>query len=352
VDSEKLSRAFLLLLLALVTALFLYMIRSLLGVILLAALASGLSYPLYRRVLRLLRGRRAAAAILTILFLLIVVVGPLSLILGLVAKEALHTARVAGPWVSERLSEPGHLLEALPGGDRLAPYEPEILRRAGEAVERAGSFLFGSISAVTRGTVAFLFRLFLFLYALFYFYLGGGDLLRRMLAYLPMTDEDKTRLADRFLSVTRATIKGTLVIGLVQGTLAGIAFAIAGIDSPLFWGALMILLSTIPGVGTAVVWLPAGVILLASGRTGEAVFLLLFCGLVVSSVDNLMRPKLVGRDTKMHPLLVLFSTIGGLFLFGVIGFLVGPIVGALFVTVWDIATLAFRERPREEGPGV
>jgi predicted PurR-regulated permease PerM len=348
VDKEKFSRAFLVLLLSLVTALFLYMIRGFLGVLLLAALAAGLLYPIHRRVLRLLRGRRAAASLLTILFLLVIAVGPISVLLGLVAGEALHIARVAGPWVSERLAEPGRLLEAIPGGEGLAPYEPEILRRAGEAVESVGSFLFGSISAATRGTVAFFFRFFLFLYALFFFLVDGAAILRRIFDYVPMTDDDKMRLADRFLSVTRATVKGTLVIGVVQGTLAGAAFAVAGIDSALFWGALMILLSTVPGVGTAIVWLPAGVILLARGKTGEAIFLLLFCALVVGTVDNLIRPRLVGRDTKMHPLLVLFSTLGGLLLFGVIGFLVGPIVGALFITVWDIAAQAFRG-PSPEG---
>jgi predicted PurR-regulated permease PerM len=347
VDRDRFGRVFLIVLLVAVTALFLYMIRGFLGVILMAALAAGLLYPVHGRLVRLFRNRRAAASFFTILLTLVLVIAPLSVLLGLVAAEAFDVAQRAGPWVSERLAEPSLLFDRVPGSRHLAPYEPQILRKAGEAVESAGSFLFRNISVLTRGTVAFILRFFLFLYSLFFFLLDGPAILRRVFGYLPLTEDDKTRLAERFLSVARATLKGTMVIGVVQGTLAGIAFAIAGIHSALFWGAIMIFFSMIPGVGTAIVWLPACVVLLARGRTGEGIFLLLFCALVVGTVDNLLRPRLVGHDTKMHPLLVLFSTLGGLLFFGVFGFLIGPIVGAVFVTVWDIATQAFRNAPLE-----
>jgi predicted PurR-regulated permease PerM len=346
-DRERFSRIFLLLLI-LITGLFIAMVRRFLGVLLLAALVAGFSHPLYARFLRLFRGRKALASGLSVFLLLVIVAVPLTVLLGLVAAQALAISEKVGPWVSARLAEPGLLIRGLPGIDRLAPYEKQILAKAGEAVGSVGSLLFGSLSAATRGTVSFFFNLFLLLYSVFFFLMDGGVMLRKALAHIPLSESDKSRMVGRFLSVTRATVKGTLVIGLVQGTLAGIAFAIAGIPSSLFWGTLMVFLSTIPGVGTAIVWLPAGIVLLARGATGEGVFLLLFCALVVGSVDNLIRPRLVGADTKLHPLLILFSTIGGLLLFGVLGFLIGPILGALFVTVWDIYAHTFREYLTEE----
>jgi predicted PurR-regulated permease PerM len=150
-------------------------------------------------------------------------------------------------------------------------------------------------------------------------------------------------MLDKFTSVTRATLKGTMLIGVIQGTLAGVAFWVVGIEGAIFWTTVMIVLSIIPAVGAALVWVPAAILLLAQGAVWRAVGLALFCGLVVGSVDNVLRPRLVGRDTKMHDLLILFSTLGGLVLFGVSGFIVGPILAALFVTVWEMFGAAFRD---------
>jgi len=148
---------------------------------------------------------------------------------------------------------------------------------------------------------------------------------------------------DRFTSVTRATLKGTAVIGVLQGGLAGLAFAVAGIEAAVFWGTVMAVLSIIPAVGSALVWVPAAIILAAGGNYLKAVGLVLFCGLVVGSLDNLLRPRLVGKDTQMHDLMIFFGTLGGIALFGVIGFVIGPIIAALFVTIWDIYGEAFRD---------
>jgi predicted PurR-regulated permease PerM len=349
-DRDRLRHISLVILLVLVTALFLAMIRRFLIVLLLAALLAGLAHPLYRGILRRVRGRRNLASATTLLILLVVVIAPLSLLLGLVAGQALQISNQVGPWVSAQVNEPSRLLEKIPGAERLAPYRPEILTRLGQMVGSVGSFLFNSLSALTRGTVSLIFQIFLLLYAMFFFLADGEAILAKILGYLPLRKEDKAEIVERFMSVTRATLKGTFVIGIVQGTLAGIAFAFVGIEGAVFWGALMTFLSIIPGVGTGLVWLPAGIIQIAKGNIGEGVFVLAFSTLVVSTVDNLLRPRLVGRDTKMHPLLVLFSTLGGLFLFGVVGFLIGPILGALFVAVWDFYARAFRESLLEADP--
>jgi predicted PurR-regulated permease PerM len=156
-------------------------------------------------------------------------------------------------------------------------------------------------------------------------------------------------MVGKFVSVTRATLKGTILIGVAQGLLGGLAFWAVGIDGAIFWGTVMTVLSIIPGVGGALVWVPAAIILMATGEIWRGIALGLFCALVVGSVDNVLRPRLVGQDTKMHELLIFFSTLGGLMFFGAMGFILGPILAALFVTAWEMFATAFRTALAEPG---
>ncbi len=189
----------------------------------------------------------------------------------------------------------------------------------------------------------FFFHLFVMFYALFFFLIDGNTLLNKILYYMPLSSEQEYRMVGKFTSVARATIKGTLVIGVVQGGLAGAAFFLAGIDGAAFWTTIMAVLSIIPGVGTALVWIPACVYLVAVGRLGTAILLFIWCAAIVGTVDNVLRPWLVGKDTKMPDLLILLGTLGGLLLFGAAGIIIGPIVAALFVTIWDIYGVAFKD---------
>jgi len=205
------------------------------------------------------------------------------------------------------------------------------------------NFLINGLSSAAFGTVNFLFMGFIFLYTMFFFLMEGDKLLARILYYLPLKDQDESRLLEKFTSVTRATLKGTAIIGVIQGGLAGLAFVVVGIDSAIFWGTIMTVLSIIPAVGSGLIWFPAAIILFVGGSHVKAVGLLLFCGLLVGSLDNFLRPRMVGRDIKMHDLMILFGTLGGISLFGIIGFIIGPIVAALFITVWEIYGEAFRD---------
>jgi predicted PurR-regulated permease PerM len=184
---------------------------------------------------------------------------------------------------------------------------------------------------------------------MFFFLTGGPGLLTGVLAYLPLTEADEQRMVGKFVSVTRATFKGTILIGAAQGLLGGLAFWTVGIDGAIFWGTVMTVLSIIPGVGGALVWIPAAIILMISGEMWRGIVLALFCALVVGSVDNLLRPRLVGQDTKMHELLIFFSTLGGLMFFGASGFILGPILAALFVTAWEMFGITFRTALAEPG---
>jgi len=322
-----------------VSVLFVAMIRQFLMTILLAAIFSGIVRPLYTKILSAFRGRRKLASLCTLIVIVLMVVGPFITFLGVLASQAYHVAQAVGPWIQSQVREPDNftrILARYPALAKLEPYRVEIMDKVGQAVGNVGNFLFAGLSSVTRGTITFLFHVGLLLYTMFFFLIDGKSILDKVLSHIPISSEDKARLSGKFITVSRATIKGTLLIGIVQGGLAGIAFAVAGIQGSVFWGTMMAVLSIIPGLGTAIVWVPGVIYLLAIGRIAAGISLALFCTLVVGSADNLLRPRLVGRDVKMHPLLILFGTLGGVVFFGVVGFIVGPVLAALFVTIWDI----------------
>ena len=133
------------------------------------------------------------------------------------------------------------------------------------------------------------------------------------------------------------------MIGILQGGLAGTAFAVAGIDNAVFWGTIMAVLSVIPSVGSALVWIPASIILIMQGSVAGGVGLLAFCGVIVGSLDKVLRPILVGKDTKMHELMIFFGTLGGIMMFGIPGIFIGPVIASLFVTVWELYGTAFSD---------
>lgn len=345
-DKDKFRIAFFLLLLVFISALFFAMIRRFLMTILLAAIFAGLSRPLYGKLLGWFRGRRVLAAATTLVFVLVVVIGPLLFFVGVLAGQAVQVTQIAGPWIQEQIRNPDLLyqrLEALPGFERIEPYRAEILEKLGALVGTIGNFVVDGLSATTKGTVTFFFHFFILLYTMFYFLMDGDKLLRRILYYIPLSHEDEEYMVEKFLSVSRATLKGTLIIGILQGGLAGVALALVGTKGPIFWGTVMMVLSIIPGIGTALVWGPVAIYKLATGQVLAGVFLLIFCGLLVGSIDNILRPRLVGRDVKMHDLLILFSTLGGIMLFGVVGFIIGPILAAVFVAMWDIYGVLFKD---------
>ena len=340
---DRFRRVFLLILVIGVSAAFLTLLRPFALTILTAAIFSGLAYPLYSRLLPVMRGHRPVASAATLLLVLVLVIGPLLAILGVVANQAILVTENIRPVVERFINEPTYLeqqLERIPG---LEPYREEILTRVGDVVDTVGSFLVSSLSGATRGTATFIFHFLMLLYTMFFLLMDGPAMLRKSLQHLPLRDEDTRLMTSRFMSVTRATVKGTIVIGIIQGTLAGLAFWAVGIPNTLFWTVVMVVLSILPVNGGALVWVPACIILAATGRVLDGVLLATFCALIVGSVDNVLRPRLVGRDTQMHDILILFSTLGGILAFGPVGFIVGPILAGLFVTSWDIFAVAYRD---------
>lgn len=349
--ARRFRRGFLLILALGISVLFFFVIRRFLLAVLLAAVFAGLAYPLYGRLLTRV-GRRTAAAT-TVVILLAGVGLPAAGFLTLVATEAVQISQGLEAWLQEgdRLARIHGLLERIPFVERLLPAPDQIVAKVQEAAGGAGSFLVGQVAAATRGTLNFFLQLLVLVYALFYFLLDGPAILRTILRNIPLEPGQKQELLERFVSVTRATLRGSLLIGLLQGGLAGLAFWIAGVPGPAFWGAIMVALSIIPAVGSALVWVPAVLYLFMMGQTLAGALLLAWCAVVVGSLDNVLRPRLIGRDARMSDLLILLSTLGGIVLFGAVGFIVGPIVAALFVTIWHIYGEVFKDwLPDVPGP--
>lgn len=343
---DRFRRVFLLALVAVISVAFMAMIWSFLVTLLMAAIFAGIARPLYRWLERRLRGRGMLASFCTLLLLLLMVFAPLLGLAGALAREAAKISESVSPWVESVLSEPTRIdavLARIPFIEDAEAIRGEIVRRSSELVNRLSTFLLESISTMTRGTIVFFFHFFILLYAMFFFLKDGNRMLQTVLVYLPLREDDKAQILDRFVSVARATLKGTLLVGIIQGTLGGIAFWVADIDGALFWGALMAVAAMIPALGPPLIWIPAVVVLAFQGAIVKAVVLTLFCAVVVGAADNILRPRLVGHDTKMHDLMILLSTLGGIVLFGIPGVVVGPILAALFISVWGIFGVAYRD---------
>lgn len=344
-NSERIRKTTLLCLALGTALLFLWMIKDFLMAILLSAILSGMFYPLYKRLVARFGGRRSLASLATVTFTLLVLIAPIGGFLAIVANQALHFGQRVQPWVRERLHGTATLDEvfALPVLEPLRPYQQEVLAKLGEVLASLGSWSVNIVTSAATSTATFLMMLFIALYAMYFFLIDGRRALAKILYYLPLPAEDEERMIGHFVSVARATIKGTIVIAAVQGALGGLAFWVVGLDGAALWATVMAVLSAIPGLGHALVWIPAAIYLAATGHWGMSVGLVAFCSVVVGTIDNFLRPRLVGRDTKLPDLMILLSTLGGLVLFGAAGFIVGPIVAALLVTVWELYGTAFHD---------
>ena len=337
---QNLQRAFFLGLLLVVTVAFLWLIRPFFKPIFWAVVLATLFYPTFQWWERQLSGNSILASVSTIATIVLIVVVPLLLVGLLVASEA---SAVYQRLADDQIALPVRVQD-LKG---MVPAAADLLERFGvsledlqaqfsEAALSASEFLAKNAVAfgqnALRGTALF----FLVLYLLFFFLRDGDQLLEQIIRVLPIGDARERRLFRKFAEVSRATIKGTIVIGIVQGLFGGLIFWGLGIEAAALWGVVMTVLSLLPVVGAALVWVPAAAVLIGTGDAVEGTILLVFGVVIIGLADNVLRPLLVGRDAQMPDYLVLVTTLGGLALFGLSGVVIGPVVGALFVTVWEM----------------
>jgi predicted PurR-regulated permease PerM len=330
-------------LVVIVTLLFGWLIAPYFGAILWGLVAAILFEPATQRLSRRLGGHPNLAAALVLLLILALIVMP-ALLLGssLVQEAASLYERIR----SGQIDVPGmldQLRRALPwrvrhylDGQGLRDFE-SLRRMFGSGIASGLQDIASRALLVGQGALSFLAALGVMLYLTFFLLRDGrryGELIREA---LPLRAELRDKLIDHFLVVVRATMKGTVVVALVQGLLGGVIFWSLGIEGALLWGTLMGFFSLLPAVGTGIIWVPVAIYLLVSGAWVKGA-IMVFCGVfVIGLVDNLLRPILVGRDTRMPDFVVLIATLAGLELFGLNGFIVGPVIAALFIAVWNMA---------------
>lgn len=346
-NEKNLNRYFFIAILVGATFVFFYMVRMFLVPVLLAAVFSTLFFPMFEWFVRAFRGRRTLAAFVCCVLLLLAVILPILGVAHLVTLEAIDVYHTAEARISEIVAKG----EAGPLGQLR---NSRWIRQWGldkinwraslqDAASTAGSFLGTVINKTSRGTLQGLILLFTTLFTMFYFFRDGRTLLRKLRYLVPLDREYKNAIAARFSSVARATVKGTILIALVQGTLAGLTLWVFGVGSPFLWGVVATFLAIIPLVGAWLVLYPAAFIQMATGNLGQGIGILLVTVIVIVNTDNLMRPRLVGQETGMHDLMVFFSTLGGIAMFGAMGFIIGPMIAALFLSVLDIYSHEFKD---------
>lgn len=348
---NNIERAFLVALVLAVTVAFFWLIRGFMQPIFWAVALGIVVYPLHARLLRKLRNRESLAAVISVVAVVIVVILPLIGLGAAVTQE--------GAALYERLQSGGLGVESLYNQvQQRVPQVTGLMERVGvdparlgeqvqSAAVTASRYVAERAFSIGQGTLRGMLFFFLMLYLLFFFLRDGPRMLDALVRALPLGDERERHLLQRFAEVSRATIKGTLVVGIVQGAIGGTAFALLGLSAPVLWGTLMALLSILPAVGTALVWLPAAIFLIVSGKVIGGIVLIVVGALVIGSVDNVLRPVLVGRDTRMPDYLILLATLGGLAGFGLAGIIIGPTIAAFFLSVWRMVEVEYNAAPAE-----
>lgn len=324
----------------LVTLAFMWLLLPYYGALLWAIILAILFYPLHRRLLRYSGGRQNLAAALSLAACICLAVIPGAILLASLVREASSLyARIGTPGF-HLASGLQHFSDLLPdfvidglaflGMDDLS----ELQRRVTSVLGQMMRGIAAQAVVIGQSTAQFVVGLGIMLYVLFFLFRDGPRIAAVIRRASPLSDSHTRRIFERFASAVKATVKGNLTIALVQGTIGGVTFWLLGIGAALLWGALMTFLSLLPAVGAALVWVPVAVYLLMTGAYGRGILLLAVGVLVISTIDNLLRPQLVGKDLRLPDYLILVSTVGGLALFGMNGFVIGPLIAALFVAVW------------------
>jgi predicted PurR-regulated permease PerM len=353
-NSPVLQSKALLWLLLLVTVLFAVVLWPLFGAVSWAVFIAIVFSPLQERSVTVCRGRRGWAAFGTLVVIVVSVLLPTALLSASVTHEAaaFYQRFKTGDIQLSEYFQRG--IDALPtwvraGLDRFGLADlAEVQRRLVDAIGRSSQALTSHAFSIGQNTLEFVVNLFVMLYVLFFLLRDGKALAAQAGRALPLEPRHTQRLLKQFAIVVRATVKGNVVVALVQGTLGGLAFWALGISGPLLWGALMALLSLLPAVGAAMVWGPVAVYLLSTGSLWAAIALAAWGVLVIGLVDNVLRPILVGKETKLPDYLVLIATLGGLAAFGLNGFVIGPVIAAVFLATWEIFIEVRQEQTRRK----
>jgi len=333
-------------LMVLVTIAFIWILMPFYGAVFWAVILGIIFAPLQRRLLMKFGWQRNLTSLCTLTVCLLIAILPVIIISLLLVQEGamvynniesgqLDIAKYLAQFKDSLPPYFKHLLDHLGMGD-LNGLRDKILKASleGSHYLATQAFSFG------QGTFDFVISFFIMLYLLFFFLRDGHDLVRRIRLAVPLAEPQKRRLQLKFNRVVRATVKGNVLMAVVQGALGGLIFWALSIPSALLWAVMMAFLSLLPAVGAGIVWAPVAAYFLLSGMIWQGVVLTLFGVFVIGLVDTVLRPILVGKDTRMPDYLILMSTLGGMAVFGLNGFVIGPMVAALFMSTWALFTEA------------
>ena len=336
----------LILLLIAVTLAFGWILLPFFGAILWAAIIALLFAPLHRLLLTRLtfvsRGRATLAALVTLGIVVVMVILPMGLIAASMASEAASLVQRLQSGDLKPVAYLQGVFDALPGWvtavlDRFGLVDFNTLQvRLTDALAKGGQFIATQALSIGLNTFEFVSSLFIMLYLAFFFMRDGDGLALMLRQAIPLAPAHKQELLAKFTTVIRATVKGNLVVAAIQGALGGVAFWFLGISGALLWAVLMAFLSLLPAVGAGLVWVPVALYYLVTGALWQALALTAYGVLVIGLVDNVLRPALVGKDTRLPDYLVMITTLGGMAVFGLNGFVIGPVIAALFMAVWHI----------------
>jgi len=326
------------LLLTLITILFVSLIFNFAAPILWSIVVSIIFYPLYEKLL-LMTNKKSLSSMLSLILILLLVIMPSIAVLGLIGNELINFINSSENYSFEQYFQ---MIPNESAINQLITWSGlsinDLIEKADDFLISASKMLYQSVSTISTNVINFFVSLFIFVYLTFFFLRDGEKILQHCMDAFPMKNEDESYLLDQFQKTTRATIKGTVMVALAQGFLGYLTLLLIGINGALIWGAVMALLSIVPAVGTVLVWFPIALVLFLNGEIMDA-SLLIFSGVfIIGMIDNLLRPILIGKETKMPDYLILLTTIGGISIFGITGFIVGPIIASLFISIWSLSS--------------
>ncbi|OAH96166.1 AI-2E family transporter [Methylomonas methanica] len=324
----------------LVTVSFFLLIKDFLLACFWAIILAVVFYPVYQWINRYFKNSEILPLFLTMLTIILVFVIPLLIITLMITEESTaYYQKIQSGEINPQVYFQDTLALLLPKFNKLSHIQEisveQISASAGNAFTQAVQYIAQQLPALTQNILNLIVQVALSFYILFFLLRDGQQLIRKLIALIPIGDKIEIELFERFTSVARATVKGGLLVAVIQGSIGGLLFWFVGIPAAFLWGMLMIVLSLLP-IGSALIWAPAAVILFLQGYTLKAVILLSVGIFVIAMIDNFLRPRLIGKDSKMSDYLVLVSTLGGISWFSLTGFVLGPIIAALFITFWDI----------------
>ena len=324
--------------LGIVTILFLYLLQPFFFPIFWAAVIAGVFRPLYIRINGKLNRPNLSTAILFLLIALIILL-PAGIVGTLVFNESVQIYEKLSPDTKHMDRSIQRLINSIADNSLARLFhinKAMLIAKTTEVAQGITNYIFVHLTELTQNTLGLLVKFAIMLYTLFFFVRDGDRFLRMVMKILPLGMGREKLLYERFIVTARSTLKVTLIIGGIQGTLGGIVFLVTDVEGALIWGLLMILMAIVPLVGCSIIWAPAGILMLLTGHIWEGVLILAVGFLVISTVDNVLRPILIGKDVEMHPLLIFLSTLGGIILFGFSGFVIGPVITSLLIAIWEM----------------